>query len=169
MQTFLPWDDFFDSAGTLDRLRLGKQRVEAMQILNALEGSQPHRFPTSIELFGPQIGWVNHPAVLMWKNYEHALCLYGIEVCNEWTSRGYKDGVRNRFLEFLEKHYTSGVQPVPMPPWLGREEFHESHRAALVAKDHGHYSELFPGTAGKLNYWWPTEHGFNPETGQFDG
>ncbi len=33
MQTFLPYDSYADSAAVLDRARLGKQRVEAKQIL----------------------------------------------------------------------------------------------------------------------------------------
>ena len=37
MQTFLPFPDFVASARSLDRLRLGKQRVETLQILNALD------------------------------------------------------------------------------------------------------------------------------------
>src|SRR3954467_10297198 len=52
MQTFLPVADFADSARLLDSPRLGKQRVEALQILRAIEL--------------PDYGWVNHPAVLMW-------------------------------------------------------------------------------------------------------
>ena len=53
MQTFLPYDDFVKSAKVLDYRRLGKQRVEAMQLLKAISG---------------QGGWRNHPAALMWKN-----------------------------------------------------------------------------------------------------
>ena len=34
MQTFLPYADFKRSAESLDNKRLGKQRVEAMQIYN---------------------------------------------------------------------------------------------------------------------------------------
>ena len=37
MQTFLPYDSFEESASVLDWKRLGKQRVEAMQIVNAIE------------------------------------------------------------------------------------------------------------------------------------
>ena len=36
MQTFLPDPDFARSARCLDRLRLGKQRVEVLQLLRAL-------------------------------------------------------------------------------------------------------------------------------------
>jgi len=35
MQTFLPYPDFLQSLQSLDNKRLGKQRVETFQILNA--------------------------------------------------------------------------------------------------------------------------------------
>ena len=38
MQTFLPYPDFKKSASCLDYKRLGKQRVEGLQILNAIQG-----------------------------------------------------------------------------------------------------------------------------------
>lgn len=38
MQTFLPYKSFVKSAACLDMRRLGKQRVEAKQILMALTG-----------------------------------------------------------------------------------------------------------------------------------
>jgi len=53
MQTFLPQISFKESAECLDNRRLGKQRVEAMQIMKAL--------------LLPEYGWKNHPAVKMWK------------------------------------------------------------------------------------------------------
>ena len=59
MQTFLPYPDFAKTATVLDPRRLGKQRVEAMQILRALNW--------------PVYGWKHHPAVLIWQCYEEAL------------------------------------------------------------------------------------------------
>ena len=38
MQTFLPYPSFEESAKVLDWRRLGKQRVEGMQIINAISG-----------------------------------------------------------------------------------------------------------------------------------
>lgn len=38
MQTFLPYADFAESASVLDQKRLGKQRVETLQIFQALTG-----------------------------------------------------------------------------------------------------------------------------------
>lgn len=59
MQTFLPYQSFSDSASALDRQRLGKQRVEAWQILQALTGASR--------------GWAHHPAAKMWRGFERAL------------------------------------------------------------------------------------------------
>ena len=53
MQTFLPFPDYIQSARALDYKRLGKQRVEALQILNTLTGRSE--------------GWSQHPAVKMWR------------------------------------------------------------------------------------------------------
>jgi len=38
MQTFLPYPDFAQSLRVLDSRRLGKQRLEAMQLLRAISG-----------------------------------------------------------------------------------------------------------------------------------
>ena len=56
MQTFLPYDDFVLSLDCLDYRRLGKQRVEAMQLLNAMKREKG--------------GWINHPATKMWRGDE---------------------------------------------------------------------------------------------------
>src|SRR5690348_5136966 len=77
MQTFLPYADFTESARVLDRRRLGKQRVEAVQVLRGLTV--------------PDYGWRRHPAVRMWTGYEEALVRYGLEVCRVWRDLGHQD------------------------------------------------------------------------------
>lgn len=67
MQTFLPYADFAASAAVLDKPRLGKQRVEALQVLRALT------YPT--------YGWKRHPAVRMWAGFERGVAAYGLAVC----------------------------------------------------------------------------------------
>ena len=64
MQTFLPVADFKASAKILDYKRLGKQRVEGMQLLNAMQPDYDKK------------GWLNHPATVMWTGYENALKEY---------------------------------------------------------------------------------------------
>lgn len=136
MQTFLPHESFVASAQCLDRQRLGKQRVEVLQILRVLAGQTK--------------GWKNHPAVLMWKGYEGMLVTYGACICREWMDRGYQDTCLDKLGEFSS--FKSAY-----PPWLGLEEFHLSHRSNLVRKDPEHYGALWPGVKPDLPYYWPTK------------
>lgn len=136
MQTFLPYPDFKKSAKSLDRMRLGKQRVEAFQILKALTN--------------PTYGWRNHPATKMWDGHEYALCLYGVAICREWISRGYKDTMLQRFVKLARLHKNTGN-----PIWLGSRKFHKSHKSNLLRKYPEYYSKLFKNTPNNLPYIWP--------------
>ncbi len=133
MQTFLPYPGFAASAVTLDRQRLGKQRVEAKQILLALQNGG---------------GWVNHPATKMWRGYENALATYGMVMCHEWAFRGYTDNLLPFFLSHLGDDMTA-------PPWLGDEAFHASHRSNLLRKDEQHYRQWGWVEPTTLPYVWP--------------
>jgi hypothetical protein len=134
MQTFLPFKSFSKSAAVLDYRRLGKQRVEAWQILTALtKGS----------------GWRNHPATKMWSGYEYQLCEYGIAICKEWIRRGYKDTMLNRFQS--EAEY---FRKCEKPNWL-TEELSISHQSNLLRKDSLYYSKHFPNIDPNLPYIWP--------------
>lgn len=42
-----------------------------------------------------------------------------------------------------------------MPPWLGRESFHASHRANLLRKDADWYSSFGWADSPLLPYEWP--------------
>jgi hypothetical protein len=131
MQTFLPYADFDRTAACLDYRRLGKQRVEAKQILNALQGKST--------------GWTNHPATNMWRGYEDALSLYHNRIIIEWIDRGY-----NNNMPYID------VGKVVMPPWMGDENFHSSHRAALLFKQPDHYSQFNWNETPSMMYVWPT-------------
>lgn len=142
MQTFLPYADYAESARVLDYRRLGKQRVETFQLLNALDGKTK--------------GWVNHPAALMWRGYEASLALYGVIVCKEWKRRGYKDTMHERLRDLWEQHRASSEHGYTVdPPWLGNAEFHLSHQSNLIRKDREFYAPLFPGVPEDLPYIWP--------------
>lgn len=138
MQTFLPYEDYDGSARCLDDKRLGKQRVEAHQILNALDPNYPKK------------GWKDHPAVKMWSSYEKSLCRYGIACCKEWIRRGFKDSLLPKF----EQRYAQFPGSDANPPWLGRK-LTESHRSNLVRKDVSRYLRYFPGVQLGLPYHWP--------------
>ncbi|MFN2451441.1 MAG: MSMEG_6728 family protein [Candidatus Dormibacteria bacterium] len=144
MQTFLPDADFAESARLLDERRLGKQRSEALQVLRAL--------------VVPGYGWRHHPAAAMWRGYEEALATYGLTVCEEWTRRGHPDSCAAQISTALG--WTPRSQAVlhgagELPPWLGDERFHLSHRSALVRKLPGRYAPVFPEVAADLPYVWP--------------
>lgn len=151
MQTFLPYPDFAESARVLDRQRLGKQRVEAKQILMCLLGEG-------------SLHWKHHPAVRMWRGYEPALARYGYEVCYEWRARGYKDQQLEWFLIKYNEMLAAFSWGCPLydpfedPWWLGNHELHASHRACLLAKDYEHYrqfgwSEQPARVSGKGEQW----------------
>ena len=136
MQTFLPYASFVLSAQTLDRQRLGKQRVEAWQILRALQGLTK--------------GWTTHPATTMWRGYESALAIYAITICDEWIERGYKDTMRERFIPIAEADSFA-----ILPPWFGDYAFHASHRSNLLRKDPAYYSRFGWDEPDDLEYVWP--------------
>ena len=138
MQTFLPYSGFQASARTLDRQRLGKQRVEVYQLLRALNGESK--------------GWVNHPAARMWRGHERTLVVYGTTICGEWKARGYVDNMQARIGEYFYKFSDSADHP---PSWLGDPNFHLSHQSNLVRKSPEHYRTNFPGVPDDLPYVWP--------------
>lgn len=150
MQTFLPYPDFARSATTLDQARLGKQRVEALQVLRGLTV--------------PGYGWRHHPAVRMWIGYEEALVRYGLDVCALWVTAGRADTCATTLLtDFTRHHPGAAVRPQEelasageLPPWLGDKPFHRSHQSALLRKAPEIYAPLFPDVPDDLPYVWPT-------------
>lgn len=148
MQTFLPYSNFIRSTRCLDNKRLGKQRVEAYQILKCLiEGP----YLTN----GKHRPWYNHPAVQMWKGYEYSLFRYGLAVCWEWKLRDFKD-IICRKLVILDK---LRIYPVKYeyPKWLGNPKFHVSHRSNLLRKDPKWYGQFGWKEPNDLPYYWPTK------------
>lgn len=145
MQTFLPYSRFDSSAAVLDDLRLGKQRVETLQILRAL-------------VYPSYRGWKNHPATAMWRGFTDALVAYGVAVCAEWTRRGRADAVRPALLEFTggdDLDQDELARRGRLPPWLGLPAFHAAHRSALLGKLPEHYRPAFPDDETDLPYLWP--------------
>jgi hypothetical protein len=149
MQTFLPFPDFAATARVLDRRRLGKQRVETLQVQRAL--------------LVPGHGWRHHPAVRMWAGYEEALVRYGLEVCAVWREAGFPDTceatlrsdlARAREITVVRTQHELAVAG-DLPRWLGDEELHRSHQSALVRKDPEHYRRFFPDVPDDLPYVWP--------------
>jgi hypothetical protein len=149
MQTFLPYKSFKKSARVLDRQRLGKQRVENLQLLRS------HVIPGA--------GWSNHPASKMWAGHEAWLVSYQIAICDEWhIVRGYKDTCLEKTIDLADEFLNipkrdGGLIRVGQarPPWLGDKEFHRSHKSNLVRKNADHYRTFFPNVPDDLEYVWP--------------
>lgn len=149
MQTFLPYPGFRETAQVLDMRRLGKQRVETIQVLRALTV--------------PGYGWRHHPAAAMWAGYEEALVRYGLDICATWHAAGRADTCADTLRTDLQSAtglVTVRTQPelaaaAELPPWLGDSIFHQAHQSALVRKDPDHYRPLFGAVPDDLPYQWP--------------
>ncbi len=139
MQTFVPYPDVTLSAACLDRQRLGKQRVEVLQILNALANGG---------------GWEHHPAVQMWRGHERALAWYGIGICREWRSRGYQDTCAVKIADLVCENDWPAERG--WPGWWGDARVHASHRSNLLRKDLKHYSQFEWTEPDDLPYFWPS-------------
>ena len=149
MQTFLPYADFGSSARVLDPKRLGKQRVEAIQVLRGLTRAT--------------YGWRHHPAVKMWAGYEEALVRYGLDVCAVWCAAGRADTCAATLAADLAaacgtiaiRTQADLAAAGDVPPWLGDEGWPRSHRSALLRKDPAFYRHLFGDVPDDLPYVWP--------------
>jgi len=148
MQTFLPYSDFAATAQVLDDKRLGKQRVEVIQIIRALTW--------------PAYAWKSHPAVLMWKGYEEALGRYGLTMGEVWTARGFGDTTADTITADLAaagvptiRGYEELLDDGALPGWLFDPDLLRSHRSNLIRKDPAHYRPLFPDVPDDLPYIWP--------------
>lgn len=136
MQTFLPYPDFRKSLQSLDYRRLGKQRVEAYQIIRIIKAALQSK-----EYRG---GYRNHPAVKMWHGHINALKLYYNLSIDEWVRRGYQNK--------MKKMKISGK--ISYPPWFGRENFHAAHRSNLLRKDKNFYGQYGWTEPPDLPYLW---------------
>lgn len=136
MNTFLPLPDYKVSAEVLDDKRLGKQRVECLQLVNTLLGKSD--------------GWKNHPCTVMWRGRVNALIQYGLEICYEWVRRGFKDSVAEQLYSVFDENENK------QPYWFGSYKFHFSHQCNLLRKDIVHYGKYWPNVEISIPYFWPS-------------
>ncbi|GMH53161.1 hypothetical protein TrST_g1694 [Triparma strigata] len=145
MMTFLPFSDFAQSASVLDMRRLQNQRTEARFALAWIDHTEGG--VGDLSAYG---------AARMWVGFRDALALYYNAMLDEYERRGKKNGPT------LPKATAS--ECTEMPPWLGDERFHASHRAVLLAKDHSYYSQFgwaedhsTPDWGKSWEYLYPTQ------------
>ena len=127
MQTFVPYPCLRRCFAVLDDKRLGKQRVEALQIEEAI------RYGT---------GWANHSACLLWEDYLPFLAQYRRASIQEWCRRGFKNNIP------IPRSNTRAK----VPRWWGTR-IHLTHRRALLAKNPDHYSRFF-NCEPRIDYDW---------------
>jgi len=137
MQTFLPYQEFDKSAQVLDYKRLGKQRLEAMQLVNSIL-----KLKQNPDL---KVGWHNHPARKMWIGYLDGLKHYCNIMVDEWVKRGYNNTMTKYSLP----------DSFDLPTWLGDHKVHSSHRANLLRKDFNFYSKFGWTESPETPYYWP--------------
>ena len=184
MQTFLPFSVFFFytsdqikqlsiynilacsfyySLVCLDNKRLGKQRVEANQLIGIitirkqfqLTGLVDKNRLATLKKESPAVkfGWINHPATLLWEDYLNELKLY-YNLCIEvWKSRKNRNGLP---MKNNMKHHA-----IPQPteytkvPWfLTNLRFITGHQSALLFKEPKHYEQYKWNVEPKLDYIW---------------
>ena len=134
MQVFLPHPDFRQSLECLDNVRLRNQILRECKTL--ISG-----------------GWSNHPAAKMWLGYEHALCEYAIVGLEVIRLRGYPR-IKLAWMPFWTKKQKT-FKDTGMPPFVGNEEFHASHRSNLLRKDPEWYGKFGWTEPDDLEYIWP--------------
>jgi hypothetical protein len=130
---------------TLDMKRLNKQKIEANQILKASLGLTK--------------GWVNHPAVLMWKGYSNALKYYFNKITNACIRRGFKNNMplyefteeqlNNIEYQTIQDYLQNGIpvlndhDKIIFPWWFQWKPLIYSHQASLLRKFPEYYSSIF--------------------------
>lgn len=132
MQTFMPYPSYYESLKCLDPSRLGNQVYR--EVITLLRG-----------------GWPNHPASVMWRGHFHDLAIYGLNGLAVLSERGqeYPDTM-DELLKYVFEHPNTGP-----PKWMGREDFHASHRSNLLRKDPKWYGQFGWEEPPNLPYVWP--------------
>ncbi|MDJ0271072.1 MAG: pyrimidine dimer DNA glycosylase/endonuclease V [Candidatus Caldarchaeum sp.] len=134
MQIFRPYVDWVKSAAVLDDLRLGKQRVEAKQVLNV--------FLRKAGILRDGLrGWLNHPIVLLYYNdgrpYVDDVVGMFTACVKEWMRRGKQSNIN---LDDI-RHLLDQLEKTPGTPITRLHEI--EYRRILLLKNPDHYIRTF--------------------------
>jgi hypothetical protein len=156
MNTFITSCDFTETARCLDNKRLGKQRIEALDILriNVFVRFRWDHFSNDKQREFLIKRYKNHPAVLMWRRYLYYLSIYGEAMCEEWINRGFKDTTVREFRSLRLK-----LKLLYWPFWLEdttiREKVFDGMKSNLLRKNPVWYSQFGWRVKTDLPYYWP--------------
>ena len=148
MQTFLPYRSYKRSVRCLDYRRLGKQRVEASQLIYAItckRKSLPSDVTLSVEDYKqlPYCSWAHHPCAIMWRNHLEALKDYHNKAITEWVARGYRNTMELASVDEGRLRYPAFPRP-----------FFPAMRSNLLRKDPKFYSRYGWKVPHDLEYVW---------------
>jgi hypothetical protein len=103
-----------------------------------------------------KLGFVYHPSVFAWLNYEDALKLYINAHIQEHIRRGYINNMTIYTIFSVEKN------KIIHPSWVIDEKLHKNHRAALLQKEKDRSEpawyiekEDFVNAGEFIDYIWP--------------
>jgi hypothetical protein len=129
VNTFIITENLSDTFKLLDSKKLGKQRLEAKQIIEILE-----RIDNGEDI--TNIAYASHPAAKMWIGYTNALKAYYNLCVFEWINRGYNNTMKLYPIEhnkFKNLNINSKlVNQYNYPRFASFLPFINSHKAALI-------------------------------------
>jgi len=155
MQVFVPLKDFKQIAKCLDYRRLGKERVEAKDIITLCMMSNSDEYRNSLFKYNKQAAYIwkrynKHPIIEMWKYNVPALIEYYNTIVIEWKDRGYVNNLPHICLMDFNPEY---------PDWFGRDDIHNSHKSKLLLK--GEFDALVANISkakGKRYHQWQSAY-----------
>lgn len=152
---------------TLDKLRLNKQAIEALQIIRALTREEeeeetqiaPSEADDADDKPKKRIGWLRHPAVLMWRGYIPALKYYYNAVRDECIARRINltepafafdsaclENVQYQTVDDFLAERPYDPNAIVFPWWFTWKPLIYSHRASLLRKSPETYAPVFQST-----------------------
>lgn len=101
MQVFAPFSDIQKIAMCLDQKRLGKQRVEARDLI-CIAGKKQPSFMSQKQYKYILRRYGNHPAYKMYENHIRFLLKYLEIICGYWTNHyGFVDNCYNQARSYV--------------------------------------------------------------------
>jgi hypothetical protein len=133
----MPYPCFIDSVGALDTRRLLNQVVNECFVI--IRGK-----------------WPNHPASKIWANHKWAIADYALAGMRELKGRGaIRPEIARHWLSFYALSLGQHRHNKTLPPIMGYEPYHASHRSQLLAKAPRFYAGYgWKEEPGALGYVW---------------